>query len=73
MTTLRARLVLAGLVTALIVAAVIIGAVYWFSTDQIAQLLMESDYSEEEARSMTDQYIGRVVIVAALAGVALGA
>lgn len=72
MTTLRARLVLAGLVTSLIVATVIIVAVYWFSTDQIAQLLMQSDYSEEEARSMTDQYIGRVVVVAALAGVALG-
>ena len=41
MRTLRARLVLVLLVASLVVAGVILLAVQWFSTQQIAELLME--------------------------------
>jgi two-component system, OmpR family, sensor histidine kinase BaeS len=70
--TLRVRLVLAVLVTSLIAAAVIVLAVRWFSTEQIAHLLMEGVDSEAEARAMVDEYLLRVVAIAAVAGVALG-
>jgi two-component system, OmpR family, sensor histidine kinase BaeS len=70
--TLRVRLVLAIVITALVVAAVIVAAVRWFSTEQIADLLMEGVHSEAEARAMVDEYLGRVVIIGAIAGVTLG-
>lgn len=72
MSTLRARLILAMLVTSLIVAAVIVAAVRVFSTEQITHLLMEGVGSEAEARAMTDEYLGRVVVIGALAGLVLG-
>lgn len=72
MRTLRVRLVVAMLATSLIVAAVIVAAVRWFSTEQITHLLMEGVGSEAEARAMTDEYIGRVVIIGAIAGLVLG-
>jgi len=71
-TSLRGRLVLAMLVTSLIAAGVILAAVRWFSTEQIMKLLMEGVASEAEARAMVDEYIGRVVIIGAIAGVVLG-
>src|SRR5918995_5263549 len=72
MTTLRARLTFAILVTSLIVAGVILIAVYRFSTDRIAELLMKGVTSPAEADAMVDEYIGRVVTIGAIAGVALG-
>jgi two-component system sensor histidine kinase BaeS len=72
MRSLRAQLVLAGLLTALIVATTIVAAVQWFTTEQITHVLMEGVESEAEARAMVGQYIGRVVIIAALVGVTLG-
>jgi two-component system, OmpR family, sensor histidine kinase BaeS len=57
----------------LIVAAVIVGAVRWFSADQIAHLLMEGVDSQAEAQAMVDEYLGRVVVIGAVAGVMLGA
>lgn len=72
MKTLRGRLVLAMLLTSLVVAGVIIAAVRWFSTEQIAHLLMEGVGSEAEARAMADEYIGRVVAIGAIAGLVLG-
>jgi len=70
--TLRARLVLAMLVTSLIVAAVILASVRWFSTEQIAHFLMEGVDTEADARAMADEYIARVVVIGALAGLILG-
>lgn len=72
MSTLRVRLVVAVVLATLIVAAVIIAAVRWFSTEQIAHLLMEGVDSEAEARAMVDEYLGRVVAIGAVAGVLLG-
>jgi two-component system, OmpR family, sensor histidine kinase BaeS len=71
--TLRVRLIVAMVLATLIVAAVIVGAVRWFSADQIAHLLMEGVDSEAEAQEMVDEYLGRVVVIGAVAGVVLGA
>ncbi len=73
MRTLRARLVLAVMLASVLVAIVVVVAVQQYSMDRIAHLLMEGVDSEERARAMTDEYIGRVVLIAAAAGVALGA
>ena len=72
MNTLRVRLVLAMLATSLIVAAVILAAVRWYSTEQIAFLLMEGVHSEAEARAMADEYVARVAVIGAVAGLILG-
>ena len=72
MTTLRARLILAVVLASVVVAIVVVVAVQRFSTEQITQLLMEGIETEAEARAMADEYIGRVVAIAAAAGVALG-
>ena len=73
MRTLRARLVLVLLIVSLVVAGVILLAVQWFSTEQIAELLMEGVDSPAEADAMIDEYLGRVIAIGAIAGVALGA
>ena len=73
MSTLRLRLVVVMVLATLIVAAVIVGAVRWFSTEQIAHLLMEGVGSEAEARAMVDEYLIRVLIIGAVTGVLLGA
>jgi signal transduction histidine kinase len=72
MRTLRGRLVLAMVIASVVVAAVILAAVQWFSTQQIADLLMKGVDSPAEADAMVDQYIGRVVAIGAVAGIALG-
>ncbi len=72
MSTLRVRLVLAMLATSLIVAGVILIAVRWYSTEQITFLLMEGVDSEAEARAMADEFIARVAVFGAVAGLILG-
>jgi two-component system, OmpR family, sensor histidine kinase BaeS len=70
--SLRARLVLAIVLTSVLVAIVIVLAVQWFSMERIAELLMEGVDSPEEADAMVDEYVGGVVAIGALAAVALG-
>jgi two-component system, OmpR family, sensor histidine kinase BaeS len=70
--TLRARLVIAVVLASVVVALVVVVAVQQFSTEQITQLLMKGVESEEEARAMAEEYVGRVVLIAAAAGVGLG-
>ncbi|MBA2266043.1 MAG: HAMP domain-containing protein, partial [Chloroflexi bacterium] len=72
MSTLRVRLVLAMLATSLIVAGVILIAVRWYSTEQITFLLMEGVDSEAEARAMADEFVARVAVIGAVAGLILG-
>jgi two-component system, OmpR family, sensor histidine kinase BaeS len=72
MTSLRARLILASVLTSVLVAIVIVLAVQWFSMGRLADLLMEGVASAEEADAMVDEYVGGVVAVGALAAVALG-
>jgi two-component system sensor histidine kinase BaeS len=73
MRTLRIRLFLVLLATSLVVAGVIVIAVQWFSTQQIAKLLMEGVESQAEADAMVDEYLVRVLAIGATAGVALAA
>jgi two-component system sensor histidine kinase BaeS len=70
--TLRFRLVVAMVLATLVVAGVIVAAVRWFSTEQIAYLLMEGVHTEAEARAMVDENLGRVVVIGAVTGVLLG-
>ncbi|HEX7172244.1 MAG TPA: ATP-binding protein [Candidatus Limnocylindria bacterium] len=72
MRSLQARLILAVVLTSLLVAAVIVIAVQWFSMQRLAELLMEGVTSAEEADAMVDEYVGSVVAIAAVAAVALG-
>jgi two-component system sensor histidine kinase BaeS len=71
--SLRVRLFVAVVLATLIVAAVIVAAVRWFSSEQIAHLLMEGVESEAEARAMVDEYLGRVVVIGAAVGIILAA
>jgi signal transduction histidine kinase len=72
MRTLRGRLMLAMVIASVVVAGVILAAVQWFSTQQIAELLMKGVESPAEADAMVDEYVGRVVAIGAIAGIALG-
>jgi two-component system sensor histidine kinase BaeS len=72
MRSLQTRLILAVVLTSLLVAAVIVVAVQWFSMQRLAELLMEGVTSAEEADAMVDEYVGSVVAIAAIAAVALG-
>src|SRR5688572_20700214 len=72
MRTLRGRLMLAMVLASVLAAGVILAAVQWFSTQQIAELLMKGVESPAEADAMVDEYVGRVVAIGAIAGIALG-
>lgn len=72
MPSLRLRLVALFVLLSLAVAAVMIAAVQFFSSDQIMRLAMASGRSAAEAQAMFDEYVGRVLLVGAAAGVLLG-
>jgi two-component system sensor histidine kinase BaeS len=72
MPTLRLRLIGLFMLLALAVAAVMILAVQRFGSEQIMKLAMESGSSEAEAQAMFDDYIGRVLLIGAAAGLVLG-
>jgi signal transduction histidine kinase len=72
MRSLQARLILAVVLTSLLVAGVIVLAVQWFSLERMSDLLMNGVSSPEEADAMVDQYVGGVVAVGAIAGIAMG-
>ena len=72
MPTLRLRLIGLFMLLALAVAAVMILAVQRFGSEQIMKLAMESGSSEAEAQAMFDDYIGRVLLIGAGAGLVLG-
>lgn len=73
MPTLRLRLVGLFVLMALSVAAVMIVAVDRFGSEQIMHLAMQGGLSAAEAQAMFDQYVGRVLLIGAAAGVAMGA
>jgi two-component system sensor histidine kinase BaeS len=73
MPTLRLRLVGLFVLMALTVAAVMIVAVDRFGSEQIMHLAMQSGLSAAEAQGMFDQYVGRVLLIGAAVGVAMGA
>lgn len=72
MPTLRLRLVGLFLLLTFAVAGVMILAVQRFGSEQIMHLAMEGGLSESEAQAMFDQYIGRVLLIGAGVGVAVG-
>jgi two-component system sensor histidine kinase BaeS len=72
MPSLRTRLTVTFLLLTLAVAGVMFLAVQRFSSEQIMHLAMQAGSSETEAQAMFDQYIGRVLVVGALAGLAVG-
>ena len=72
MSSLRARIVLALVLTSVLVAIVIVLAVQWFSMERIAELLMEGVDTPAEADAMVQEYVGSVVAIGAVAAIALG-
>ncbi len=72
MPTLRFRLIVTFLLLSLAVAGVMFVAVQQFSSEQIMHLAMAAGSSEDAAQAMFDQYIGRVLLIGAGVGVALG-
>src|SRR5688500_13346641 len=72
MPTLRLRLIGLFMLLALAVATVMFLAVQRFGSEQIMKLAMESGSSEAEAQAMFDDYIGRVLLIGAAAGLVLG-
>lgn len=72
MPSLRLRLIGLFVLTAMVVAGVIIVAVERFSAEQLMQLLMEGSFSPEEAELMFDEYVGRVLLIGAVVAVLLG-
>jgi two-component system sensor histidine kinase BaeS len=70
--SLRLRLIGLFVLTALVVAAVIIFAVERFSAAALMDLMMEGSDSPEEAQLMFDQYVGRVLLIGAGVAVVLG-
>lgn len=72
MPTLRLRLIGLFMLLTLAVAVVMIVAVQQFGSEQIMKLAMDSGSSEAEAQAMFDDYIGRVLLIGAAAGLLLG-
>ena len=70
--SLRLRLIGLFVLTALVVAAVIIFAVERFSAAALMDLMLEGSDSPEEAQLMFDQYVGRVLLIGAGVAVVLG-
>lgn len=70
--SLRLRLIGVFVVSALVVAAVIVIAVDRFSAEQLMELMMDGSDSPEEAQLMFDEYVGRVLLIGAAVAVVLG-
>jgi len=73
MLSLRTRLVAVFILVALAVAGVIVFAVLQFSAERVMHLIMEGVATREEAEAMFDQYVIRVLLIGAGAGIVLGA
>lgn len=73
MPALRTRLVGVVILVALGVAAVIVFAMLQFSAERVMHLIMEGVATREEAEAMFDQYVIRVLLIGAAAGILLGA
>jgi two-component system, OmpR family, sensor histidine kinase BaeS len=73
MRSLRLQLIGLFVVVALVVAGTIFLAVSRYSSEQFMSMAMEGGWSAEEAQAMFDDYFGRVLLVGAGTGIALGA
>ena len=72
MTSLRTRLIGLFVLIALLVAGVIVFAVLQFSAEQVMHLIMQGAHTPEQAQTMFDQYVLRVLLIGAGAGILLG-
>jgi signal transduction histidine kinase len=72
MPSLATRLIGLFVLLSLLVAGIIVGAVLQFSAEQVMHLIMEGNYSAEQAQAMFDQYVVRVLLIAAAAATILG-
>jgi len=72
MSTLSARLMGLFLLLSLLVAGIIVLAVLQFSAEQVMHLLVQGAGTAEQARVMFDQYVVRVMLIGAIAGIVLG-
>lgn len=72
MTSLRARLIALFVLLSLLVAGVIVFAVLQFSAEQVMHLIMQGAHTPEQAQAMFDQYVVRVLLIGAAAGILLG-
>jgi signal transduction histidine kinase len=71
--SLRLRLIALWLLLALATATVMFVAVERFSSEQVMHLAMVAGASPEEAQAMFDDYVGRVLVLGAVVGLAIGA
>lgn len=72
MRSLRIRLITLFTLLSLLVAGVIVLAVLLFSADGVMHLFMTGNNTAEQAQAMFDQYVVRVMLIGALAGILLG-
>ena len=72
MPTLSARLFGLFVLLSLLVAGAIVFAVLQFSAEQVMHLMMQGVGTAEQAQAMFDQYVVRVMLVGAAAGILLG-
>lgn len=72
MPSLGARLIGLFVLLALLMASVIVFFVLQFSADQVMHLIMEGNYSADEAQAMFDQYVVQVLLIGAAAAILLG-
>jgi two-component system, OmpR family, sensor histidine kinase BaeS len=70
--TLRARLIGLFVILSLLVAGVIVFAVLQFSAEQVMHLIVRGVGTPEQARAMFDQYVVRVMLIGAAAGILFG-
>jgi signal transduction histidine kinase len=72
MPTLSSRLFGLFVLVSLLVAGVIVFAVLQFSAEQVMHLMMQGVGTAEQAQAMFDEYVVRVMLVGAAAGILLG-
>jgi len=72
MPTLSSRLFVLFVLLSLLVAGVIVFAVLQFSAEQVMHLMMEGVGTAGQAQAMFDEYVVRVMLVGAAAGILLG-
>ncbi|MEP6808153.1 MAG: HAMP domain-containing protein, partial [Chloroflexota bacterium] len=72
MSSLRVRLIALFTLLSLLVAGVIVAAVLQFSAEQVRHLIMAGNHTAAQAQAMFDQYVVRVLLIGAVAGILLG-
>ena len=72
MPSLRVRLIGLFVLLSLLVAGVIVLAVMQFSAEQVMHLIIQGNHTAEQAQAMFDEYVVRVMLIGAAAGILVG-